>query len=107
MANLTVPVVSPVTLAIKSAKLSASRTRTSARGTRALPDSLKLAPRPVRKKSFAPSSASSCEIALLTEDCVDSASMAVREKLPVAAMLRKILRLWMSMVHTDTYLGNI
>jgi hypothetical protein len=102
MANLTVPVVSPVTLAIKSAKLSASRTSTSARGTRALPDSLRLAPRPVRKKSFAPSSASSCDIALLTEDCVDSASMAVREKLPVAATLRKILRLWMSMAQIDT-----
>jgi hypothetical protein len=33
--------------------------------------------------------------------------MAVREKLPVAAMLRKILRLWVSMVHTDTYFWNI
>jgi hypothetical protein len=33
--------------------------------------------------------------------------MAVREKLPVAAMLRKILRLWMSMARIDTHFGNI
>ena len=77
--------------ATNSGRRSTSAVSASARGRSRRPADVRRAPRPVRSNRRTASWRSSAPMRLLTADCVEEASVAAREKLPVAATWRNNL----------------